>query len=142
MLKQQVHKNTLCLYERKQVRQKGIVRESDCGIVLMKLVEMMKKQVYKPQPVKRVYIPKDGTDEMRPLRIPTFKDKLLQDVIREILSEVYEPIFLDFSYRFGQRRSYYNALRALNYIIVTGKVNYIVDANIKGSFDNVDHDWM
>lgn len=109
---------------------------------LNNLVDHMKRQAYKPQPVRRVYIPKDGTDKMRPLGIPAVEDKIVQDVISGILTEVYEPIFMDMSYGFRPNRSCHDALRALNHVITTQKVSYIVDADIKGFFDNVDHDWI
>lgn len=109
---------------------------------LTDLVARMKRQAYKPQAVKRVYIPKDGTDKMRPLGIPAFEDKLVQAVISGILTEIYEPIFLDMSYGFRPGRSCHDALRKLNSIIETKKVSYVVDADIKGFFDNVDHEWI
>ena len=102
----------------------------------------MRRQAYKPQAVKRVYIPKDGTDKMRPLGIPSFEDKIVQDVISGILTEIYEPIFLDTSYGFRPERDCHDALKALNSIIETKKVSYIVDADIKSFFDNVDHEWI
>jgi len=79
----------------------------------------MRRQAYKPQAVKRVYIPKDGTDKMRPLGIPSFEDKIVQDVISGILTEIYEPIFLDTSYGFRPERDCHDALKALNSIIGT-----------------------
>jgi len=109
---------------------------------LTELVNRMKRQAYKPQPVKRVYIPKDGTDKMRPLGIPAFEDKIVQDVIGGILTEIYEPIFLDNSYGFRPGRSCHDALKMLNGIIERKKVSYVVDADIKGFFDNVDHEWV
>lgn len=109
---------------------------------LAKLVDSMKRQVYKPQPVKRTYIPKDGTDKVRPLGIPAFEDKIVQDVINGILTEIYEPIFMDMSYGFRPGRNCHDALKALNGIIETKKVSYIVDADIKSFFDNVDHEWI
>lgn len=109
---------------------------------LADLISRMKKQAYKPQPVKRVYIPKDGTDDKRPLGIPAFEDKIVQGVISGVLTEIYEPIFLDTSYGFRPGRSCHDALRSLNRIIETKRVNYIVDADIKGFFNNVDHGWI
>jgi len=109
---------------------------------LEKLVDSMKRQAYKPQPVKRVYIPKEGTDKMRPLGITAFEDKIVQDVISGILTEVYEPIFMEMSYGFRPERGCHDALRRLNSIIETKKVNYIVDADIRGFYDNVDHEWL
>lgn len=109
---------------------------------LENLIDRMKKQAYKPQPVKRVYITKDGTDKLRPLGIPSFEDKIVQDVISGILAEIYEPIFKDMSYGFRPGRSCHDALRELNSTIVTKKVSYIVDADIKSFFDNVDHEWI
>lgn len=109
---------------------------------LKELTAKMKKQAYKPQPVKRVYIPKDGSNKMRPLGIPALEDKIVQGVIGKILTEIYEPMFLDMSYGFRPGRNCHDALRNLNTIIETKKVNYIVDADIKGFFDNVDHGWI
>lgn len=106
------------------------------------LVSEMKKQAYKPQPVRRTYIPKEGTTKMRALGIPTFEDKIVQDVTAGILGEIYEPIFLDVSYGFRPGKSCHDALRRLNSIIETRKVNYVVDCDIRNFFDSVDHDWI
>ena len=109
---------------------------------LAELVKRMKKQEYKPQPAKRVYIPKVGSDKMRPLGIPSYEDKLVQNIISQILNVIYEPVFLDFSYGFRPKRSCHDAIKELNKIIVNHKTSYIVDADIKGFFDNVNHEWM
>lgn len=106
------------------------------------LIQNMKKQAYKPQPARRVYIPKVGSDKKRPLGIPSYEDKLVQDVIAQILKVIYEPIFLDFSYGFRPKRSCHDAIKKLNDIIICNKTSYIVDADIKGFFDNVNHEWM
>ncbi len=106
------------------------------------LVAKMKRQAYKPMPVKRTYIPKQGSDKLRPLGIPAYEDKIVQDVIRQILEVIYEPIFLDLSYGFRPGRNQHDAIRALNDKIVFTKTKYIVDVDIKGFFDNVDHEWM
>ena len=109
---------------------------------VMELVERMKSQEYKPQPAKRVYIPKAGSDKLRPLGIPSYEDKLVQDVIAQILNEIYEPEFLDFSYGFRPKKSCHDALKELGKLIVHHKTSFIVDADIKGFFDNVNHEWM
>ena len=109
---------------------------------LEQLVERMKRQAYKPQPVRRVHIPKGNKGETRPLGIPSYEDKLVQGVIADILNEIYEPKFLELSYGFRPGRSCHDAIKSLNHIIETKRVNYIVDADIKGFFDNVDHNWL
>lgn len=109
---------------------------------LTDLVSRMKRQAYKPQPVRRAYIRKEGTNKLRPLGIPAYEDKLVQSVLADILNAVYEEIFLPFSFGFRPKRGCLLALQVLNYFIEEKKVNYIVDADIKGFFDNVDHEWL
>jgi RNA-directed DNA polymerase len=106
------------------------------------LLERMKQQAYKPQPARRTYIPKPGTEKKRPLGIPGYEDKLVQAAITKILNAIYEADFLDCSYGFRPNRGCHDALKELNTTIEKKKVNYIVDADIRGFFDHVDHEWM
>ena len=106
------------------------------------IIKEMKAFQYKPKPAKRVYIPKPGSDKLRPLGIPAYRDKIVQGVFAEILNAIYENIFLDCSYGFRPGRSCHDAIKVLNRIIQNKRVNYILDADIKGFFDNVDHKWM
>ena len=116
--------------------------EENLGDNLSRLIDRMKKQAYKPQNVRRVYIPKEGSSEMRGLGIPAYEDKLVQSVMADILTAIYEEKFLDFSYGFRPKRSCHDAIKKLGRIIEKKKVNFVVDADIKGFFDNVDHEWM
>jgi group II intron reverse transcriptase/maturase len=108
---------------------------------LKELVERMKRQAYKPQPVRRTYIPKVNGN-MRPLGIPSVEDKIVQMGITRILEAIYEVDFLDFSYGFRPNRNAHQALDRLDKILMTKPINHIIDADIKGFFDNVNHDWM
>ena len=109
---------------------------------LENLIARMKTFSYRPQAVRRTYIPKTGSDKMRPLGIPAYEDRLVQGVMRKILDQIYEWKFYDFSYGFRQGRNCHMAIREINQIVMTTKVNYVVDADIKGFFDNVDHKWL
>lgn len=106
------------------------------------LIQRMKRQAYKPQPAKRVYIPKPGTDKKRPLGIPAYEDKLVQSALARILNAIYEQDFLECSFGFRPKRSCHDALKVLNAIVNNKRIHYVVDADIRGFFDHVDHGWM
>jgi len=117
------------------------VYEKELDANLKDLVNRMKTFSYRPQPVRRTYIEKEGKKELRPLGIPSYEDKLVQSVMAAILTEIYEPKFYDFSYGFRPERSQHDAIKHLNKIL-KGKTNWVLDADIKSFFDTVDHDWM
>lgn len=108
---------------------------------LTSLVKRMKSFSYRPKPVRRTYIPKTN-GKLRPLGIPSYEDKLVQGVMAKILNEVYEPRFLDCSYGFRENRNAHKALRSVNQHIMIDNINYVLDCDIKGFFDNVDHKWL
>jgi RNA-directed DNA polymerase len=109
---------------------------------LSQLVASMKSKQYRPKPVKRVYIPKAGKNEKRGLGIPSVEDKLVQIMLKKILEQIYEAEFLDVSYGFRPKLSCHDAVKALDKEVMTKAINYIVEVDIKGFFDNVNHYWL
>lgn len=113
----------------------------DLEIRLADLHGRVHRGAYRAKPSRRVYIPKpDGRE--RPLGIASVEDKLVQRAVVEVLNAIYEVDFLGFSYGFRPGRSQHDALDALATAILRKKVNWVLDADIRGFFDAIDHRWM
>src|SRR6266704_4553710 len=108
---------------------------------LQDLSERLKRGAYRAKPVRRVYIPKaDG--RQRPLGVTALEDKIVQRAAVEVLNAIYETDFLGFSYGFRPRRSQHQALDALYTGLLTRKVNWVLDVDIKSFFDGLSHEWL
>ncbi len=118
----------------------GVTKEQygrDLEQNLQDLHARMKAKRYRHQPIRRVYIPKEG-GKTRPIGISAFEDKLVQDVVREVLEAIYEQDFLDCSYGFRPKRSAHDAIRTLDRIVHQGEVSWILEADIVSFFDSLD----
>ncbi|HEX8811335.1 MAG TPA: group II intron reverse transcriptase/maturase, partial [Terracidiphilus sp.] len=105
------------------------------------LAERLKRGAYRAKPVRRVYIAKtDG--QKRPLGVTALEDKIVQRATVEVLNAIYETDFLGFSYGFRPGRSQHHALDALYAGLLTKKVNWVLDLDIRGFFDSIDHGWL
>lgn len=108
---------------------------------LQDLAARLRRGAYRAKPVQRAYVPKvDG--RQRPIGLPALEDKIVQRAVVEVLNAIYETDFLDFSYGFRPKRSPHMALDALTTGIMTRKVNWVLDADIRGFFDALDHGWL
>lgn len=108
---------------------------------LQDLSDRLKRDAYRAKPVRRAYIPKaDG--RQRPLGVPTLEDKIVQRALVEVLDAIYETDFLGFSYGFRRGRNPHQAVDALSAGLMTRKVNWVLDADIRGFFDTLDHEWL
>ena len=108
---------------------------------LQDLSGRLKRGAYRAKPVRRVYIAKADGGE-RPLGVPTLEDKIVQRAVAEVVGAIYEVDFLGFSYGFRPGRSPHQALDALAVGIWRKKVNWVLDADIRGFFDTLDHGWL
>lgn len=108
---------------------------------LDKLVERIKQHSYKPKPARRTEIRKPN-GKMRPLSIYCYEDKLVQEALRRILEAVFEPHFYHEMMGFRPNRSCHQALKLLNTMVEYNNTGYVMDADIKGFFDNLDHEWI
>ena len=105
------------------------------------LHDRVHRGTYRAQPSKRAWIPKaDG--RLRPLGIASLEDKIIQQAVRTVLEPIYEEDFVGFSYGFRPGRSPHNALDALWVGLTERKVNWVLDADLRGFFDAIDHDWL
>ena len=109
---------------------------------LQELSERLKRMGYRPGPKKRVYIPKAGSERGRPLGISALEDKIVEEATRRTLEPIYEAVFEDSSYGYRSGRSPHQCLDALGRTIQQKKVSYVVEADIKEFFDEVNHEWM
>src|SRR5215207_5119340 len=105
------------------------------------LSERLKRGAYRAKPVRRVYISKED-GRQRPLGVPALEDKIVQRATVEVLNAIYETDFLGFSYGFRPGRSQHHALDALYVGLLTKKVNWVLDIDIRGFFDAIDHGWL
>jgi group II intron reverse transcriptase/maturase len=106
------------------------------------LAVRVKEKRYKARLVRRKYIPKDGGSGKRPLGIPVLEDRLLQLTAARILESIYEPLFLPYSWAYRPGRGAHEAVRTLTRRLQFGCFGYVVDIDIKGFFDNIDHDLL
>jgi RNA-directed DNA polymerase len=103
------------------------------------LQEKLRRGDYRPEPVQRVWIPKMGSKELRPLGVPKVEDRVVQMALRNVIEPIFENEFAEHSYGFRPKRGAKDALRRVTHLLQQGR-NWVVDADIKGYFDNIPQD--
>ena len=112
--------------------------ESDLEANLEDLSDQLRTQQYRPQSIRRVYIPKPGSRERRPLGIPTVRDRIVQTALRNVVEPIFERDFAEHSYGFRPNRGCKDALRRVDALLKAG-YTYVVDADLKSYFDTIPH---
>ena len=115
--------------------------QKDLEANLADLVGRLKRKSYRARLVRRKYIPK-GNGKLRPLGIPALEDKLLQLAVAQILIAIYERDFLPSSYGYRPKRGAHNAIRELTNTLYQGRFHFVTEADVKGFYDHIQHDWM
>jgi len=108
---------------------------------LKDLINRLKSKSYRPKPAKRVEIPKDN-GKTRPLSIYCYEDKLVQEAVKRLLEAVFEPHFYDEMMGFRPNRGCHDAIKKLGVMLEKRKTDWVLDADIKGFFDHLDHEWI
>src|SRR5260370_21240486 len=106
------------------------------------MLQSVHRQGYKAPEIRRVYIPKPGKQEKRPLGVPTVSDRALQRSTAEVLSAIYEQEFLPFSFGGRPGRGAHHALATLNEVIAGSKVGWVLEADPKNFFGSLSHQWL
>lgn len=130
--------------EKKAVGIDGVTKdmyEANMEENLVNLVNRLKAKSYRPKPAKRIEIPKDN-GKTRPLSIYCYEDKLVQEAVRRLLEAVFEPHFYDEMMGFRPNRGCHEAIKELNVMLEKRETNWVLDADIKGFFDHLDHEWI
>ena len=115
--------------------------EQDLSVHIHQLARELKSQAYRADPIQRVFIPK-ANGKQRPLGLPTVKDKVAQQAVSNILQSIWEQDFLSNSYGYRPNKSAHQAVHSLATNLQFQGYGYIIEADIKGFFDNMNHDWL
>ena len=117
----------------------SVARDAEAEVATVE--RLLREGKYEPQPVKRVWIPKPGSREKRPLGIPTIRGRIVETALRDVIEPIFEHSFAEHSYGFRPKRSAKQAVARVEVLLKEGR-HWVVDADIKGYFDNIPHEQL
>lgn len=117
----------------------SVARDAEAEVATLE--RLLREGKYEPQPVKRVWIPKPGSREKRPLGIPTIRGRIVETALRDVIEPIFEHSFAEHSYGFRPKRSAKQAVARVEALLEEGR-HWVVDADIKGYFDNIPHEQL